>query len=159
RAVIMVATYKPAGLFIRKIKDAGRDLLFANVSFVGSNPLAEELIEAGSKYASGVVVTQVVPHPQSSASAVLKYRALLSKYRPNERPGFVSLEGYIVGLVLTEGFWRAGDNLTTDTFVEALESIRNLDLGIGAPINFGPSEHQASRKVWGTVLDEKGHYQ
>jgi ABC-type branched-subunit amino acid transport system substrate-binding protein len=158
RAVIMVATYKPAALFIRKLKDAGRDLVFANVSFVGSNALAEELIEAGSKYPSGVVVTQVVPYPQSRASAVLKFRELLAKYRPNEKPGFVALEGYIVGMILTEGLRRAGDNLTTDTFIEALETIHNLDLGIGAPVNFGPSEHQASRKVWGTVLDEKGQY-
>jgi eukaryotic-like serine/threonine-protein kinase len=159
RAVIMVATYKPAALFIRKIKDAGRDVLFANVSFVGSNPLAEELREAGPKYASGVMVTQVVPYPQSEASAVRSFREVLGRYRPNEKPGFVSLEGYLVGLVLTEGLRRAGDNLTTDTFIEALESIRNLDLGIGATLNFGPSEHQASRKVWGTVLDQKGQYQ
>jgi ABC-type branched-subunit amino acid transport system substrate-binding protein/tRNA A-37 threonylcarbamoyl transferase component Bud32 len=158
RAVIMVPTYKPAALFIRKIKDAGRDLLFANVSFVGSNPLAEELMEAGPKYASGVMVTQVVPYPQSQATAVLKYREALAKYRPNEKPSFVSLEGYIVGLVFTEGLHRAGDNLTTDSLIDALEGIRNLDLGIGTPLNFGPSEHQASRKVWGTVLDDKGQY-
>src|SRR5262249_2795130 len=159
RAIIMVATYKPAALFIRKIKDAGRDLLFANVSFVGSNALAEELTEAGPKYAPGVMVTQVVPYPQSQASAVLKHREALNQYRPNEKPGFVSLEGYIVALVLTEGLRRAGDNLTTGTLIDALESIRKLDLGIGAPLNFGPSEHQASRKVWGTGLDERGRYQ
>jgi branched-chain amino acid transport system substrate-binding protein len=25
-------------------------------------------------------------------------------------------------------------------------------------VNFGPSEHQAVHKVWGTQLDETGHY-
>ena len=35
----------------------------------------------------------------------------------------------------------------------------DLDLGIGTPITFGPSEHQASHKVWGTVLDNQGRYQ
>jgi hypothetical protein len=43
--------------------------------------------------------------------------------------------------------------------IAALESIRNLDLGLGAPINFGPSEHQGSHKVWATILDKTGQYQ
>jgi serine/threonine protein kinase len=159
RAIIMVATYKPAALFIRKIKDAGKDLLFANVSFVGSNPLAEELREAGAKYCDGVMVTQVVPHPQSQASAVLKYRELLARYRPNEEPSFVSLEGYVAAMILSEGLRRAGDNLNTDSLIDALENIRNLDLGIGTALTFGPSEHQASHKVWGTILDRDGKYQ
>ena len=54
---------------------------------------------------------------------------------------------------------KASDNLTTDTLVEALESIQNLDIGIGAKISYGPSEHQGSHKVWGTVLDKTVHYQ
>ena len=53
---------------------------------------------------------------------------------------------------------RAGDNLTTETLVDALESIRNLDLGMGSTISYGPSEHQASHKVWGTVLDSSRRF-
>jgi len=41
---------------------------------------------------------------------------------------------------------------------DTLETIRGLDLGIGAIINFGPSEHQGSHKVWGTIMDGKGVY-
>jgi len=40
-----------------------------------------------------------------------------------------------------------------------METIKGLDLGLGAPINFGLSEHQASHKVWGSVLDSNGVYQ
>jgi branched-chain amino acid transport system substrate-binding protein len=39
-----------------------------------------------------------------------------------------------------------------------LESLRDLDLQIGSILSFGPSEHQASHKVWGTVLDEEGAF-
>jgi hypothetical protein len=39
--------------------------------------------------------------------------------------------------------------------VDALESIHNLDLGIGTPIHFSPSEHQGSHKVWLTVIAEQ----
>jgi ABC-type branched-subunit amino acid transport system substrate-binding protein/tRNA A-37 threonylcarbamoyl transferase component Bud32 len=159
RAVIMVSTYKPAARFIQKIRDVKKDMLFANVSFVGSDPLAEELKEAGAQYPEGVMVTQVVPHPQSQASAVLKYRELLGAYYPNEKPSFVSLEGYIDAMIFAKGLSLAGSNLNTDSLIDALERIRNLDLGIGTSITFGPSEHQASHKVWGTVLDKNARYQ
>ncbi len=42
--------------------------------------------------------------------------------------------------------------------VNALESIHGLDLGLGATINYSPSEHQAIHKVFGTQLDEQAHY-
>lgn len=158
RAVVMVATYKAAARFIEKVKESGAQLVFTNVSFVGSNELAEELTPLGGRFAEGVIVTQVVPLPTSSATAMLRYRDLLARHAPGERPDFVSLEGYLAGSLLVEGVKRAGKNLTTDTLVDALESIRGLELGVGVPLTYGPSEHQASHKVWGTVLDAAGTY-
>lgn len=49
--------------------------------------------------------------------------------------------------------------VNTDSLITALESIHNLDLGIGVPITFGPSDHDGSHKVWGTALDKSGQYQ
>ena len=43
--------------------------------------------------------------------------------------------------------------------MNALESIHGLDVGLGVPLAFGMSEHQASHKVWGTVLDAAGVFQ
>ncbi len=37
--------------------------------------------------------------------------------------------------------------------------MNNLDMGLGASLNFGRAEHQASHKIWGTALDETGKYQ
>jgi ABC-type branched-subunit amino acid transport system substrate-binding protein len=161
KAVVMVPTYKPAALFIEKVKAKRPDMIFTNVSFVGSNALAEELmnLDSSGKLADGVIVTQVVPHPDSQASAVLKYRENLQKYYPSERPHFTSLEGYLDALILCEGLRRAGDNLTNDTLVGTLESMQNFDIGLGAPISYGPSKHQGSNKVWATQLDKTGKYQ
>jgi ABC-type branched-subunit amino acid transport system substrate-binding protein len=158
RAVIMVPTYKAAAKFIQKLKDDKLDLIFSSVSFVGSNALAEELLQLGPRYPEGVIVTQVVPLPTSKASAILKYQQLLARYAPSEKPDFVSLEGYIAANVLIEGLRRAGKGLNTDSLIDALEGIRGYDMGIGVPITYGPSEHQGSHKVWGTVLDAQGVY-
>ncbi len=158
RAVVMVATYKAAAKFIEKVKGERPEMIFTNVSFVGSAALAEELVSAGPKMAEGVIVTQVVPLPQSRSTAVLKYQELLPKYSLGEKPDFVSLEGYLAATLLIEGLRRTGRALTTESLVDTLEAMRGIDLGVGATMNFGMSEHQASHKVWGTILDGAGNF-
>ncbi|MBY0525077.1 MAG: ABC transporter substrate-binding protein [Gemmataceae bacterium] len=161
RAVVMVPTSKPAAAFIQKVRKERPDMIFTNVSFVDSGALADELMQLDSsgKTAEGVIVTQVVPHPESQASLVRKYRDALRKHFPNERPSVTSLEGYIDAAILCEGLRRAGDRLTPDSLVDALETIQHLDLGLGAPISFAPSDHQALNKVWATKLGRDGRYQ
>ena len=122
-------------------------LMKSDVSIVGSTALADELILLGPRYANGVIVTQVVPAVDSYASAILKYKTALAKYFPGVAPDYVSLEGYVAGSLLLEGLKRAGRPLDTEKLVEALETVRDFDLGLGAPINFGPTEHQGSHKI------------
>jgi branched-chain amino acid transport system substrate-binding protein len=113
----------------------------------------------GPRYASGVIVTQVVPAVDSYATAILEYKSALTKYFPGETPDYVSLEGFVVSRVLVEALKRAGPQLDTEKVVDSLESLHNLDLGLGTAVNFGRTEHQAVHKVWGTELDASGHYQ
>jgi ABC-type branched-subunit amino acid transport system substrate-binding protein len=159
KAIVMVAPYRPAAKFVEEIKRQQLDVIFSNVSFVGATAFAEEMRQLGGKFASGVIVTQVVPPIDSNATAVIGYRDALQRYFPGEKPDFVSLEGYIVGSLFVEGLRHAGANLTTDRVIEALEGIHDLDLGIGTKLSFGLSEHQASHKVWGTILNEGAQYQ
>jgi ABC-type branched-subunit amino acid transport system substrate-binding protein len=159
KAVVMVPTYRAAAKFIEKTRDLYPAMIYTNVSFVGSTALADELMLLGPRYANGVIVTQVVPAVDSYASTILKYKTALAKYFPGVLPDYVSLEGYVAGTLLLEGLKRAGRQLDTEKLVEALESVRDLDMGLGAPISFGPTEHQGSHKVWGTQLNEYGRYQ
>jgi serine/threonine protein kinase len=158
QAVVMVPTYAAAAQFIKGLKDRKINLVLGSVSG-GGNSLAERLREMGPQYGEGLIVTQVVPHYQSAATGVIRYRELLHKYHPEAEPGFISLEGFIAAECLVEGLRRAGPDLTTEKLIDALESIRDLDLGIGPIISFGPSRHQASTKVWGTVLDRNRNFQ
>jgi branched-chain amino acid transport system substrate-binding protein len=159
KAVVMVASYRAAARFIEQVRSQRPQMLFTNVSFVGSQALAEELMQLGPRLAEGVIVTQVVPLPTSRSTAVLRYQEALGRYAPGEKPDFISLEGYVDGNLLVEGLRRAGRTLTTEGLVKALEDIRGLDLGLATPLSFSPSEHQGSHKIWGTVLDRTGNYQ
>jgi ABC-type branched-subunit amino acid transport system substrate-binding protein len=154
----MVATYRAAANFIVKTRDRYPNMIYTNVSFVGSTALSDELVLQGEKFADGVIVTQVVPAVSGYSRAVLDYKTALEKYFPGERPDYVSFEGYLVAKILVEGLRQVGPQLDTEKLIDALEGIHDLDMGLGTPLNFGPSEHQASHKVWGTQLDKTGHF-
>ncbi|HTO66390.1 MAG TPA: ABC transporter substrate-binding protein [Bradyrhizobium sp.] len=158
KAVVLVATFRPAAKFIEKTRDLYPDMIYATISGVGSTGLADELMLLGAKYANGVICTQVTPAVDSYASVALAYKNALAKYAPGEAPDYVSLEAYLTANILIEGLKRAGPQLDTETVVDKLENMRNFEMGLGPRVNFGPSEHQAVHKVWGTQLDETGHY-
>jgi branched-chain amino acid transport system substrate-binding protein len=159
KAVVMVASYRAAAKFIEKTRDLYPSMIYTNVSFVGSTALADELMLLGPRYAAGTIVTQVVPAINGSATIVLKYKEALAKYFPGESPDYVSFEGYIDGNILAEAVKRVGRDINTEKLIDELEQIHAVDLGLGAPVTFSSNEHQGSHKVWGTQLDEAGHYQ
>ena len=159
KAVIMVPTYRAAAKFIERTRDLYPDMIYTSVSFVGSTALADELMLLGKKYATGVIVTQVVPAVDGHSSLVLDYKSALAKYFPGEAPDYVSLEGYVDASVLVAALQRNGSQLDTERLVGTLENLRDLDIGLGTPVIFSRSDHQGVHKVWGTQLDEAGHYQ
>jgi branched-chain amino acid transport system substrate-binding protein len=89
---------------------------------------------------------------------ILSYKSALAKYFPGEAPDYVSLESYLASSVLIEGLQRAGPQVDTEKLVDVLEGMHDFDMGLGPLVNFGRAEHQALHKVWGTELDETGHY-
>jgi branched-chain amino acid transport system substrate-binding protein len=159
KAIVMVAAYRAAAKFIEKTHDAYPGMIYTNVSFVGSTALADELMLLGPRYASGVIVTQVVPAVGGYSSEVLEYKNALQQYFPGEAPDYVSLEGYIAANVLIQGLKKTGRVLDTEKLIDTLEAQRSIDLGLGAPLGYGRSEHQASHKIWGTAIDDNGKYQ
>ena len=92
-------------------------------------------------------------------SLVLDYKSALTKYFPGQAPDYVSLEGYVDANVLVAALQRSGPQLDTEKLVSTLENLRDLDIGLGTPVTFSRSDHQGVHKVWGTQLDDTGHYQ
>jgi ABC-type branched-subunit amino acid transport system substrate-binding protein len=159
RAVIMVPAYRAAAKFIEKTKDLFPGMIYTSVSFVGSTALANELMLLGKRFATGVIVTQVVPALEGHSSLVIDYKNALAKYFPGEAPDYVSLEGYVAANVLIAALKQNGPQLDTEKLVATLENLRDLDIGLGTPVTFSRSEHQGVHKVWATQLDENGRYQ
>jgi ABC-type branched-subunit amino acid transport system substrate-binding protein len=155
-AVIAVATATASAAFTARIASVGATVL--NVSFVDASQLALEFHDHWPGVGAGVIVTQVVPHYDSSATGVIHYREALKLHAPDKSPGFASLEGYVVGALFAEGLRRAGPNVDTERAIDALEKIQDFDLGTGGAYSFGVSKHQASQHVWGTMLTAAGTF-
>ncbi len=142
KAVIMIGAYKPCAKFIRLAKKSGLDAIFVNVSFVGSADLQKEL---GSE-AEGVVVTQVVPLWTADLPVLTEYR------ESGLEPGFVTLEGFIVGRAFAEVLKQSAGNPTPEGFVNAAESGAEFDLGLGPKQRLSKARHGFSSAVWPTVI-------
>lgn len=127
------------------------DAVFVNISFVGANALAQEL---GADRA-GVVVTQVVPFPKDAAMPlVASYQEALKALAPNEEPGFVSLEGYIVGRLVIAALEKISGEPTRDALMNTILG-NSFDLG-GVTLAYGADDNQGIDEVFLTVIQEDG---
>ncbi len=159
KAVVMVTTPLPAVKFIEKTHEAIPGLIYTNASPVVADALSEQLMLLGPNYANGVIVTEAVPAPDGYSTVALDFKTALQKYFPDEQPSYTSLEAYLTTRILAEALRKVGPQIDTEKVVDALETLHDLELGVGAPIGFSRKDHQAIHKVWGTQLDAGGHYQ
>lgn len=151
-AVVQISAYKSCAAFIREARKAGYGGTFYNVSFVGTQALADELGKEGR----GVMISQVMPHPFSTTTPVAReYLDAVKRSGSPNPPNYSSIEGYIVARVFAEGMRRAGRGLTRESLVAALEGLQRFDLG-GFAVGFGPRQHAGSTFVELTMLTEDG---
>jgi branched-chain amino acid transport system substrate-binding protein len=149
QGVVMISAYKSCAAFIKAMRQAGHNPQFMNVSFVGSKALAHEAGVAGR----GVGISQVVPFPWNLSARVVKDYQLLLEASTGKPDNFswTSLEGFIAAKVLVEGLRRTGQDLTRERFINAMEQIRDYDVG-GFSVTFTPSDHSGSKFVELTVI-------
>lgn len=153
QAVIMVGPYKPMAEFVKRARQIKLDATFVNISFVGSEALAKELGPDGE----GVVVTQVVPYPWDAASKLIqRYQAALRAVDAQAQPGFISLEGYLVGRLVIAALEQLDGEPTRKALMEKLTS-GSYDLD-GAKLKFGPNDNQGMDDVFVTVLQKDGSF-
>jgi ABC-type branched-subunit amino acid transport system substrate-binding protein len=152
-AVIMISAYTSCGEFIREMKKAGSAAQFYNVSFVGSQALADNLGKEGV----GVAISQVMPFPWAPSVPVIKeYQELMLKAGQKEFT-FTTVEGFIAAKVFVEGLKRAGKDLNREKFIAALETMGDVDVG-GYFVSFSPKNHNGSHFVDLTIIARDGKF-
>ena len=153
-AVIMISPYKPAAEFIKLAKQIKLNATFVNISFVGSDALAKELGADGA----GVVITQVVPFPKDASIPVVgKYHAALKAVSADAQPGFVSLEGYMVGRAIAAALDKVDGEPTRAKMLEAVQKAGIIDLG-GVKLTYSATSNRGSETVFLTVIQADGSF-
>jgi ABC-type branched-subunit amino acid transport system substrate-binding protein len=124
-AVIMDGGYSSIVKVVQESHAGGWHPLFVCVSFVAAEPYIRE----AKADAEGTVITQVVPsYDRTELPTVALYRKLLGS---DAKPSFAQFEGFVDAMVLCEALKRAGQDLTRAKLISALESMHNLDIGLG----------------------------
>ncbi len=93
--------------------------------------------------------------PDSDHPLMVKYRAWHKKYEPDERWGVFYWAGMAFAEPLAEGLKRAGKNVTPDTFIKAMETLRDWR-GTGSPITFTPTDHQGAKYIYFVQVQPDG---
>jgi len=150
-AVVVVGPSNTVAPILKQSHARGWKPLFLTVSFVGT----DELIQEAGSDAEGTIITQVVPpYYLTEFKTVALYRRTLAKFFPTAQPNLVSLEGFVDAMVLVEGLKRAGKDLTREGLIRGIESIHELDLGLGPQLklDYGPKDHKGFDHVLPTVI-------
>ena len=86
--------------------------------------------------------------PDSNHPLMVKYREAHKRFAPQERWGFFYYAGIIFAEPFFEGVKRAGKNLTPETWVKAMETLKDWK-GIGPPITYtNPNDRQGGKHVF-----------
>ena len=153
-AVVQIAAYGASAAFVRAARKAGFGGTFYNVSFVGTQALADEQGKDGA----GVVVSQVVPSPcQPSRQITREFLDAIKKAGDKVQPNYSSMEGFLAARIFTEGLRQAAASgkISRDSFISGMEGLGSQVIS-GFPVSFGPNDHTASTFVEMSMLTGDG---
>jgi branched-chain amino acid transport system substrate-binding protein len=118
-----------------------------NPTYLGSTAAYTDLIHRlGGKAMDGLYAAMTVQNPYiDDASPQLRYWATKYKTKFNEDPTVFSVYGYTSMDTFIQAAQKAGPNLTTASFLKALESTTTSTDIFGSPVaSYSPTKHQGS---------------
>lgn len=154
QAVIMVSNTAASAEFLKQSRAAGNLAQFVALSVTDGPQVVQRI---GADAAKGLALTQVVPDPNARSVPLIKeIHDNFTKYAAKDVVlNHTLIEGYIAAKILCEGLKRAGPNPTRKKLRDALEGLREYDIG-GQYIAFSPNSHSGMNYVDITILNREG---
>jgi branched-chain amino acid transport system substrate-binding protein len=118
-----------------------------NPTFLGSSAAYTDLIhKLGGKAMDGLYATHTVAHPYlDSASQAVSFWAKKYQTKFNEDPTVFSVYGYTVIDTIIRASSKAGANLSTDSFIKAMDTmVIPPDIFGSAEATYGPKKRLGS---------------
>ena len=144
QAIILASLFNSSAAFIRKMRQAGFGGQFLAFSVVGIDPLFSAL----GKEIGGIVISQVVPSPRSTAMPLIKeYLNVLNQ--TDQAPSYESVEGYVAARCFAEGVRLSiagGGKPDRAGLQKAFNSMTDYDVG-GFRVNLRPKKYESVRAI------------
>jgi branched-chain amino acid transport system substrate-binding protein len=139
--VVLYGSTPDAARIITAAKAAGLD-----ATFVGPMPLADpDFLNLSKGQAEGTIVASPYQALTSDTEGIKTFESDLQQYGDkNAKPTLWALHGYNCASIVAEGLKNAGENPTRESFIKGMESIKDFDNGVTAPVTFGEGDHRAS---------------
>jgi len=102
---------------------------------------------AGETLWQGVYIAAWTPDYREEDPGVEKYRQFMKKYLPNELVGGFTVAGYVFAEAMAEALKRAGRNLTRESLMKGIESIKNWNGDVVRRVTYGPNDRQGIEAI------------
>jgi branched-chain amino acid transport system substrate-binding protein len=148
--VVFLGIPKDAALVMREANNLGW-----KPQFSGHNALGDpQTFQLAGPLAEGAIAIAVMEPLDSDKPAVKKFLAAQEKYKPSTKPTTYSMHGYQAGYLFADALKRAGGKTDEASIVAALESMKNYDTGLMAPLTFSATQHAGS--LSGAIMKAEG---
>ena len=129
----------------------------AKPGFYGFSVASLDVINRELKeQARGIVLAQIMPSLRDSTIPVVaEYLKLLRERASDAAPSASQFEGFVHAKLLVEGLKRAGRNLTTESFIKALEGAGEIRFGRFVA-KYSKQSHNGSAYAELAIIDNAG---
>lgn len=153
QAIIVISAGKPSVDFVDAYLAAGHRSTFYMLSVISN----AQLVKALGERARGIVVSQVVPSPWNQSMPISREFQALAKAKGITEYTFSQMEGFISAKFLVEALQRAGAKPTRATLVQAMESMKSVNLG-GYPVELSATQHSSGKFVDLLMMGRDGRF-
>lgn len=148
--LLVYAFAQDASIVVRQAKELG-----VTAKLFGGGGTSTPLLQRGAGQAAvGFTSVLVVPEipERSTKPQVVEYRdklkaALYPNGFPPGRPSEYDTAGYAAAKITEAAIRKVGKNLTREAFVDALETMKDFDIGVTFPVTFTKTNHEGTTQI------------
>jgi branched-chain amino acid transport system substrate-binding protein len=153
-AVILQAVYREPPRLAEQCHAIGYYPLFIGVSAI----VLDKTIELGGKHVEGMIGVEVYPLPTDAGPFLDQYRADMKKYFPNLALDTTNLYGYQKAALFVEALQHVGRDLTRESLLNAIASIKDWDPGWGLTYSYGGEGRRVMSRAARLVSVQEGKW-
>jgi len=155
-AVLLVTSGAPSFVVVAALRDSSAEPQLYGISTIN---IADLPATVPVSKVRGVIVAQAIPYPFAGVLPVVReYQKTMKEFAPGKPLDYLSLEGFIGAKICHEALKRAGKRPTRESFLKALQTLGEVDLG-GVSVNYSASARQGWGLVDLTIFDGNGRLQ